>query len=251
MEEIWNVKGISGGISLLQAIRTNKEKLPERIVKQVKAQIFSGELKPGDKLPSENTLCEIFQVSRTSVREAIKELCGLGLLVVKRGSGIFVQPISLKCLLDESYPVLVDASEDFDDIARVRSLLESEIAALAAEHATDEELALMEESISTCEKAIEDGTVTFDLLNESNAIFHRLMARSCGSKVLLYVVQPLWRIMDEVRRLVLTKPNRKLASVKEHRAIIDALKAHDPELAREKMLYHMNKVASTQKGLHD
>ena len=233
---------------MLQAIRTNKEKLPERIVKQIKSQIFSGELKPGDKLPPEKMLCEIFQVSRTSVREAIKELCGLGLLLVKRGSGIFVQPISLKCLLDEGYPILVDASKDFDDIARVRSLLESEIAALAAKNVTDEELAVMEQSISTCEKAIEDGTVTFDLLNESNAIFHRLMARSCGSKVLLYVVQPLWRIMDDVRRLVLTKANRKLESVREHRAIIEALKAHNSDLAREKMLYHLDKVASTQKN---
>lgn len=232
---------------MLQAIRTNREKFPERIVKQIKSRIFSGELKPGEKLPSENELCEIFQVSRTSVREAIKELCGLGLLSVKRGSGIFVQTISLKCLLDESYTVLVDAATDFDDIAMVRSLLESEIAALAARNASEDEIEAMEQSIAACERALADGTVTFDLLNESNALFHRLLARSCGSKVLLYVIQPLWRVMDDVRRLVLTRPKRKIESVREHRAIIEALKAHDAEQAREKMLYHLSKVARAPK----
>ena len=236
---------------MFQSIRENKEKLSDRIVKQIKSQILSGELKAEEKLPSEKELCEMFQVSRTSVREAIKELCGLGLLQVKRGSGIFVQQTSLKDLLDDAYPILLNAAADFDDLARVRALLESEVARLAALNATEEDICIMEETIHNCERAIEKETVTFELLNESNAIFHRLMAKSCGSKVLLYVVQPLWKLMDEMRRIVLTHRGRKLESIKEHRAILDAIKARNPELAKEKMLYHLNMIISTKNMISD
>ena len=227
---------------MFSPINENNEKLSEKLVEQIKQQIVLGEIKPGDKLPSENELGEIFQVSRTTVREAILGLAALGIVRVHRGKGIFVEQFSLEHFLKKAYPITISSSEDCEDVIHARQLIESECARLAAINATQQDIEKMERIIKRSITHKSDADLDFENLKEINSQFHRAIAKSCGSKVLLHIVQPLWYIIDRTRAVTLTASGRKLESVQEHAKILEAIRARDPQRAYDEMNKHLQGI---------
>src|SRR2546421_10032561 len=111
-----------------------RERIPESIVAQIQSRLERGEIKPGDQLPSERVLAEQFQVSRASVREALRSLELLGVTESRPGGGTFIRQASPDALLR---PLAALArAHDMRDILEVRELLEPALAGLAAERAT-------------------------------------------------------------------------------------------------------------------
>jgi len=163
--------------------------LSEKIVEQIKEMILSGKLKPGEKLPTENELCNMFNVSRTSIREAIKILAGLGFVKIKRGLGIFVEELNASYLINQITPILIQREDDLLDVFSIRKILESQAAAWAAEKATCEDIKRMEKAIQNSEKLVRENIDTVKNLSKANSSFHMLLAKSTGSKVLLKIMQ--------------------------------------------------------------
>ncbi|MGI6224859.1 MAG: FadR/GntR family transcriptional regulator [Peptococcales bacterium] len=216
--------------------------LSDKIVEQIKEMIISGRLKPGDKLPSENELCEMFNVSRTSIREAVKILSGLGFLKIKRGLGIFVEEIDAGYIIEQLSPILVQQEDDLLDIVRVRKILETHAAAWAAENATSEDIAEMERAVSYSSDLLEKGIVDTENLSEANLDFHMILAKSTRSKVLYRIMESLLDILNAARRVTIELPGRKKDSVEGHKKILEAIKCKDPGAAREAMLVHLDTI---------
>jgi len=227
---------------MFSPVGASTEKLSERLVEQIKQQIVLGEVKPGDKLPSENELCELFQVSRTTVREAILSLVALGVVRVHHGKGIFVEQFSLDHFLQKAYPIILSTPGDYEDVIYTRRLIESECARLAALHATEEDIEKMGRLIHISSRLRPDNENDLERLKEINSQFHRIIASSCNSKVLLHIIQPLWHIIDKTRQMSLTTSGRRIGAVREHANILDAIRTRDAQRAYDEMNKHLQGV---------
>ena len=192
------------------------ERLSDRLAARLAAQVESGSLAPGDRLPTEQQLALAHGVSRTVVREAVHQLKSRGLLVSRQGSGVYVSTGPRNHALSFDAAVL----ESIDAVVQVREVrraLEGETAALAASRATRLQVAALR-------RALTDAT--------GNPHFGRLL------EFLEQYLAEAMRVTrgHEARRLDFMEDVRA-----EHRAIVDAVAAHQPSIARRRALEHMQR----------
>ncbi len=207
--------------------------------------IESHDLLPGAKLPSENALAQRFSVSRSVIREAIAMLRAEGRVETIQGSGAFVR------LPDAGGPELDTLTrssvKSLIDLIGVRRVVESEIAAIAAEERTRETMAAIDRALDRLRRAQDAGALG---VIEDRA-FHASIADACGNDYWRKVVQTLARPIEVA--IGVTRSNEALsgdfvrAVDEEHGAIRDAIAAGDPEQARVAAVRHME--CSTQRIL--
>ncbi|MBB6270146.1 DNA-binding FadR family transcriptional regulator [Pedobacter cryoconitis] len=152
-------------------------KLYEKVIGLIKEDISQGKYKAGEKIPSEPELMKLYDVGRSSIREAIKTLAISGILKVQQGSGTFVnqsfQEVSIEQRLRRA---------DFDDVNAVRGLLEKEIVKLATQNRTEEQLGEMERCLENRKLAIQDEDAL--LCADADIAFHTAIALACSNPVL-------------------------------------------------------------------
>jgi DNA-binding FadR family transcriptional regulator len=227
-------------MSNLILVPEKKERLGDRLYGQILEQIASGTLRPGDKLPSENKLCELFNVSRPVVRQALVRLQADGMVLTRKGLGTVVQNAPPEGLTRFSQP---------SDVAHMlrclelRLAIEGEAAAWAATRHSLPELKRIGRALELLEQQIQDGAITAS----ADFAFHQAVAAASGNILFEQVLQSL----DEaIRRgmviaLGLTKersPERARRVLDEHRAIYDAIARHDSQGASLAMRYHLDRV---------
>ncbi len=161
-----------------------RRRLHEDIVQQFHTLIRQGALKHGDRLPSERDLAEQFQVSRSSVREAIRSLELQGLVVSRRGSGTFINTEDLDSVVALVAATLNTSEDRLGDIFEMRHLLEPAIAALAAQRATTEEVERMRQILEDQRRQIKVGETGV----ESDTAFHFALASATHNSALVKVV---------------------------------------------------------------
>lgn len=212
-----------------------RRRLHEDIVQQFHALIRQGALKHGDRLPAERELAEQFQVSRSSVREAIRSLELQRLVVSKPGAGTFVNTenldsvvILLASTLDAGFDLLRDAFE-------VRHLLEPPIAALAAQRATPEEVARLREILKDQQRQIDQG----DTGVEADTAFHFALAAATHNAALIKVVSAVEDVLQRSRGQSLEEPGRSQRSLASHQQILERLEAGDARGAQQAMEHHL------------
>lgn len=209
--------------------------LSQKIVAKVTDAIIRGELRPGDRLPTEREMAEQFKVSRTSIRDAIKILNGRGLLTVKHGVGIFVADSnhSLPGTLEEDV-----RSANLRDLFEIRKMLETQASFYAAERAEDGDIQRISEIV---EEAMEKET-DLQTLSHLDAKFHVAIAESSKNLLLVKVMWSLLETLHEGRRTSLQIPGRARMSIREHELIMQAIARKDPEAAKNAMLEHLTSV---------
>ncbi len=227
---------------MFKPVGNSQTSISDRIVEQIKEMIFSGELKAGDKLPSENELCNMFGVSRTSIREGVKILSGLGFLSIRRGLGIFVEELDAGYLINQLGPIIVQKEDDLLDIVRVRKLLETHAAAWAAENASAKDIENMEKAIQKSVDLIQNDKANNTNLAETNLLFHMVLTKSTGSKVLCRIMESLLDLLSEARKITVQLPGRYKHSVEGHKRILEAIKDRDPSKAEEAMMAHLRGI---------
>ncbi len=215
-----------------------KTKLHEQIVIQIQALIDKGRLKHGDQLPPERELATIFKVSRHSVREAIRILEQKRILRSRPGSGTYI------ILEDEASVVQFLASainqekHTLSEIFQFRELLEPQIAGLAAQNATKEDLSILQEILHSQQQELDNNAASKDLDQD----FHRALAKATGNAVLLQVVALLDHIFLKSRHVYSQRPQRNRLSLNGHHEILKAVKNKDSSTARELMTDHLNAI---------
>jgi GntR family transcriptional repressor for pyruvate dehydrogenase complex len=223
-----------------------KTRVSEEIIGQVRDLITSGRLKVGDRLPAERDLAKILQVGRSTVREAIRALESLGILQARSGEGTF-----LVANPAEQRPDLltVDLFRSWDNqrkLFEVRMVIEPDLAALAARRATTRHIERMREVLDDQDQLIQQGENGI----KADTTFHFLLAEASGNDILLRIMEGLMERLQETREASLNTGGRPVRSLKQHRAILRAIEARDPEMAEQRMREHiveMEQLAFTTK----
>lgn len=194
----------------------------DQLRRALEEDIFSGRLKPGDRL-DEQSLAQRFEVSRTPVREALRQLSASGLVEVRPRQGAVVSVITL--------PRLVEMFE-------VMAELEAMCARLAARRMSDAEREHLKESLLACEG--HEQKIDLEGYYAANKVFHDAIYDGSHNEVLAEMTRSLHRRTAPYRRHQLNRPGRISDSLAEHREVVDAILSYDAEAAGRAMSRHVN-----------
>lgn len=213
--------------------------LVERSEDHLEALILNGSLQPGQLLPTERELGEMLGVSRTVVRETIRSLAAKGLVEVTPGSGTYVRAIGPSIIRDSVNLLLRANSLSPEQIYEVRSVLEISVAGLAAERASAEDITALEEEIAMLWQ--ED--LPAAEYARHDFLFHIRLAEATGNPLFLALINSIStvtiRTMSQMYAAGRSPSDTLPARTKEHSAIIEHIKQHNAEGARQAMADHM------------
>jgi GntR family transcriptional repressor for pyruvate dehydrogenase complex len=235
---------MSHASDLFQAIERGST-LANRVTRQMEHLIVEGHLKPGDRLPAERELAQQFGVSRTVVREAVRALVAKGLLEVRPGSGTVVSSPT-KDAVAQSMSLLLRTAQleiDYDKVHEIRRILEVEIAALAAQRRTRQDLERMEEILRKASEIEEDR----NCFAECDVAFHAALARATHNELFSVLLDSVVDIMLKVREMGFSVPGTPARAFRYHQAILEQIKAGDPERARQAMREHLIESEDTMR----
>lgn len=214
-------------------VRSGHKPLPELAAEEIEKLIVSGDFKAGDRLPNEYELAQRLGVGRSTVREAIKALVSRNILEVHRGNGTYVcedtgrvdDPLGLKFMPHKKRLGL--------DLCQIRFMIEPEIASLAAKNATIEEIAQMQKLCDAIARRVHAGK-NYGAYDQQ---LHTLWA-SCTRNSIIPSLLP---ILNQAIPLFIdiTKCSLQEQSIKTHQAVVDAIRARDPEGAAQAMRVHL------------
>jgi len=229
---------ISGQEASMDIKPVSRKAIYEDIVLQIRTMIERGELKPGDKLPPERRLAEMFSVSRNTVREAIKALAERDVLESRQGAGTYVREADPEDFATTFAGAILRNQPGLRDIFEVRKLIEPEIAALAARNASPSDVTWLENVLHEQEEAFQTGHFGGNL----DQMFHEILAEASGNKVMRAMVAALHDDLHESRAVGLQSKDRQQASLAAHRAIVDAVKDGRVMQAEKAMREHLEEV---------
>lgn len=202
-------------------------------IEQIRRMISTGALTPGQRLPAERELAELFGVSRPTIREAIRVLGFSGLLESKQGSGTYVTPGAL-AVRDLGLPVDV-SSDAHDDVMEVRLWLEVGACEVAATKVTDKQLARMRSLMET----FEAGPREPERFVTQEMGFHGVVHEASQNDVLISQMRTMAKLIEDRLRVAVETFGVRQASLDEHWEILTALEERDPLAAREAMHKHL------------
>jgi DNA-binding GntR family transcriptional regulator len=195
--------------------------LTEAVMAELEAQIVRGDLAPGQRVP-EAALAGRLGVSRAPVREACRALVQAGLLIAIRNRGVFVHTIDL---------------EEALELYEVRAVIEAEMAAKLAERAGPADIVELERLVEEMEARV--GTRDPDGYYESNLAFHAFIADHCGNAHMRQIYRSASMKLHIYRRNRLRTETDLARSNTQHRRLLAAIRAADPDAAREVMRAHI------------
>jgi len=199
--------------------------LSTRVFSQLRNDILNGKYQPGDSL-IELKLCDELGVSRTPVREALKQLELEGLVRVIPHKGVIVTGIS---------------SQDIEDIYTIRMLIEGLAARWATEKITDEELAELKEAVELEEFYTNKNDVNHMLKFDSK--FHEIIFKASKSKPLMHTLSTFHHYVQKARNISLGSPGRAREALEEHKAILQAIIDKDPDRAEKLTTQHVKNAS--------
>ena len=215
--------------------KTENRVAQKEIISKIRDLILYKNLEPGDKLPSERMLSEKFDVSRSTIREAIQKLEYYGILISKPQSGTFIAnigPVAMRGMLED---ILRLDDPDFKSLVETRILLELKTSKLAALRRTDEDLTQMKEALDAYSAKVLNGE---DAVQE-DLLFHLSIAKASGNSTMntfMLLITP--EIITNFEKYHVCDENQAFIGIQEHTDIYEAIKLQDPNLAKEKMKVH-------------
>jgi GntR family transcriptional repressor for pyruvate dehydrogenase complex len=213
------------------------ERLSDRLATLLVQQLESPGMGPGSRMPTERQIAETHGVSRTVVREAVHQLKSRGLLISRQGAGIFVADHQKRPLAFN--PEVMKSLEAVVQVVEVRRVIEGEIAALAAQRANRSQVATIRRTLTAIDAAARAGGDGVD----EDLEFHRAIGDACGNPQFGQIVAFLEQYLRDAMRVTRANEARRMdfmeAVRSEHRAIYDAIAAHDVAGARKRALEHL------------
>ncbi len=218
----------------------------EAVVNYVKAKIEAGELKPGDRLPSERKLQQELEISRFALREGLARLNALGIISSSQGKASVVNAdVNSASLNDVFLPLGAGDNPDYiDDLFFSRCLIESECAALAAVNRTAVQLARLQDLLNALKASIEDESAYARIDYE----LHHAIVDAGGNVFLIKIHELLQQQLQPVIARSVHDREHRDNSMRWHRKIVKAIEVRDAEQAKKAMTGHLGACQSAYKG---
>ena len=210
--------------------------LSEQVAIQVAAMIDAQRWKIGEKLPPETELCVALNVGRSTLREALKSLAFIGKVRMRAGDGTYVAEPSGGLLDRILAKGLLKTEKDLADVCETRLILETELAALAAERAAAEDLAVLEALIAKGAARLNGDR---NLYIEADLDFHIAVANCSKNKLLPRLLLDIRGLLVEWITKSQELPGLRENAHEQHKRILQSILDHDPEAAREEMQAHL------------
>ena len=207
----------------------------QRVVGRIVDLIRIGNLRPGDRLPPERELVEIFSISRPSLREAMRALATLGIVESRHGGGTFITDLDARTLLAPLDFFLQLSQANIDDAYESRRIVEIEIVRKAAVKARRADIADLNDMIAA-HATIQKDPVGFRILDSR---FHEKLSAIAGNAVLQRIADGLYSMHQHLRRRATAQPGLIAQSTADHVRIAAAIAAGDPEEAAAAMARHL------------
>lgn len=215
------------------------KKISSQIAEQIRSSILAGEFTPGEKLPPERELAEMFGVSRPSVREALNILTSSGMVMSYQGGGTVVKSLVEISAGNPLSDLIKGEQARALDVIEVRKCMEGWTSYYAAQRALPDDLRKLEQIVVEMERNLEGMKPSQDL----DANFHIIIAQATHNVVWLHLMQSIFDAMKEfqrgVWRVVYQTEDDHRMLFEHHRAVFEAIRDRDAERARDTMLAHL------------
>lgn len=215
-----------------------KDSQPDNLAQRILSLVREKGLKTGDKLPPERELSSILNVSRPSLREALNALKLMNIIENRQGSGTFVSSLTPEKLVEHLDIEFALDDSTYANLLQARTILEAGMVSLAAENIGDSEIEEIERCLDEAVKAIDDPEtfMSYDI------DLHRRIMEVAGNRIIQAFMHSIDRISIYSRRRTGDDMEVRRQAVDDHREIVTALKAHDPDAARKAMVAHLSHV---------
>ena len=220
-----------------------KQVLSEEIVKEILSMIESGEIGPGDKLPPERELAATLNVSRPSLREALRALAIMNVIEIAQGDGIYVTTLEPELLAQHLEFIFSLEDSTFLQLFEARRIVEAGCAELAAERAQDDDISAIESILVESIDSVDDA----DRFLQIDIRLHDRIAQIADNPMLSRFMASISRLSRASRSITTDIPGVRGQSAQDHRAIVEAIAARNPEAARQAMLQHLRHVEGSLK----
>ncbi|WP_245680572.1 FadR/GntR family transcriptional regulator [Bacillus marinisedimentorum] len=220
-------------------MKITTKKISDQVADYIEQWIETGQVSPGDKLPSVRELCERFQVGRSAVRDALTTLKGKGLVDVRHGEGTFISKFDSAHL----FQGLLANEQDIRELFSVRKILEAGTAELAAENSSTENRAAIKEAVNaiTSSDSVSGWQADFE--------FHSLIAQATENKTLIQLMQTISQTMQKAmidfHHIISSDSTLTAEAIQQHIAISEAIEQKDGAAARTAVIRHLEFVEET------
>lgn len=222
----------------MQIKKVKRVRVYEEVLEQLKEALIQGELKPGDRFPTERELVEKFNVSRVTIRQALTVLEALGLIERKVGGGTYAINNSNDFEVARLVEVLSSKKSTITEPLEVRRILEPEIARLAAKRATTKDITEMEDCLKRQKVKVEAN----ELIIQEDSEFHYAIAKSTKNSIVLKIIEMMHEMLWDTRKSSISAYQGSKRSLDGHYLILKAIKNRDGDAAYETMSKHLEEV---------
>jgi len=210
--------------------------LAEQVAVQIAEMIGARRWNTGEKLPPEADLCAALNVGRSTLREALKSLAFIGMVRMRPGDGTYVAEPSRGILHRILAIGLLKTEKDLGDVCETRMILETELAALAAERATTGDVELLERLIAKGGQILNENPHSY---TEVDLEFHLAIARASQNKLLPHILTGIRALLFEWIAKSQEVPGLRENAHEQHKRIFQVISERDPEAARKEMHAHL------------
>ena len=220
-------------------------RISDEIEDQIRSAILSGKVRPGSRLPSENELCNLFNTSRITVREALRTLERDGLLEIKSGvkGGSYVRELNISPAVRYIGQLLKFKKVTMENLTEARLVIEPEIGKMAALKATEHDINLMEEALREQSQILEERRRS----TETNIKFHRIISASCKNPILSFLNDTFLTLLQEKASTLSVDLDERRLIVQQHFRIFESIKSKDPDKAYMALREHIIAVKEAMK----
>lgn len=215
-----------------------RAKLTATVFEQLLSYVVSGDWTPGDRIPPERDLCQQLGIARTSLREALKAMELIGMVDSRPGDGTFVCPRSEFLSRPLLWAFTGSDHEELQEIMEARTIIEENLARLAAERATPEQI----KEIGRAVQLMRDSIARGDSILEADMAFHMAVSAAAHNGVMRNAVQLLRNLMRQWILYKLLIPDVPQAVLKSHVEIYRAIAGRRGNAARNAMRHHLEQT---------
>jgi DNA-binding FadR family transcriptional regulator len=229
-------------MSLFRKARQNR--IFQDVVEQIEEAIIRGRLKEGERLPSERELQEIFQVSRGTLREALRVLEEKGLLTIKPGvgGGAFVEPVTTRQVSDSLAMLIRYQRVSLGHLAEFREGVEGIVARLAAQRSHLQDIQELQGLLQRAKQCLDEGIRAWEEFLQIDERIHMALARIAGNPIYLFVLQTVHDNIDRYYERFLPREEELMwENYRDLLHIVSAVKQKDPEEAAKRAREHVRR----------